>query len=114
LKNPKQQPHNHFATKIFGNPSMDPTTSFPDSPFIGPIDSQIPLKRKVAQLSKQFSSLKINNSNQQIGLDLLFDELKQIKSSFNNLANDIKDINSMKTLYSDFVQLKLNFQNEAN
>jgi hypothetical protein len=37
-----------------------------------------------------------------------------MKSSFDSLANDIKDINSMKTLYTNFVQLKLNFNNKIN
>ncbi|PLW45940.1 hypothetical protein PCANC_09698 [Puccinia coronata f. sp. avenae] len=84
----------------------------PDSPFIGPINTRIPLEQRVAQLSDQLSSLKINNSNQRVDLDSLFDELKKIKTSFDLLAEDIKDVNSMKTLYSDFVQLKLTFNTE--
>jgi predicted nuclease with TOPRIM domain len=86
----------------------------PDSPFIGPINTQIPLERWVAQLSEQLSSLRINNSNHRVNLDSLFDELKKIKTLFDTLAEDIKDINSMKTLYSDFVQHKLSYYNEVN
>jgi hypothetical protein len=85
----------------------------PESTFIGPIDTQVPLERRVAQLSEQLSSIRINNTDQRTDLDSLFDELTKIKSSFKSLANDIKDINSMKTLYTDFVQLKLNFDNET-
>jgi hypothetical protein len=87
---------------------------FPDSPFIRPIDTRIPLEQRVAQLSDQLLSLKINNSNQRIDLDSLIEELKKIKTSFDLLAEDIKDINSMKTLYSDFVQLKLTFNNKVS
>jgi hypothetical protein len=86
---------------------MSTPGNLPDSPFIGPIDTWIPLERRVALLSEQLSSLKINNSNQRVDLDTLFEELKKIRSLFNNLAEDIKDINSMKTIYSDFVQHKL-------
>jgi uncharacterized phage infection (PIP) family protein YhgE len=51
---------------------------------------------------------------QHTDLNLLFNKLNQIKLSFESLANDIKDINSMKTLYTDFVQLKLNLNNKVN
>ncbi|PLW36194.1 hypothetical protein PCASD_10457 [Puccinia coronata f. sp. avenae] len=88
--------------------------SYLDSALIGPIDTCIPLERRVAQLSDQLSSIQLNNSNQRTDLNSLFDELNQIKSSFDSLANDIKDINSMKTLYKDFVQLKHQFNNEVN
>jgi hypothetical protein len=87
---------------------------FPDSPFIGPIVTRIPLEQRVSQLSDQLSSLRINNSNQRADLDSTFDELKKIKASFDSLAEDIKDINSMKTLYSNFVQLKLTLNNKVN
>jgi hypothetical protein len=90
---------------------MDP---FSNSTFIGPLNTQIPLKQRVAQLSKQLSSIRLNNSDQQTDLDSLFDELNRIKASFDNLANNIKDINSMKTLYTDLVQLKLNFNNKVS
>jgi predicted nuclease with TOPRIM domain len=85
---------------------------FSDSAFIGPIDTRVPLEQRVAQLSKQLSSIRINNSDQRTDLDSLFDELNKIKSSFDNLANDIKDINSMKTLYTDCCQLKISFNNK--
>ncbi|PLW09617.1 hypothetical protein PCANC_24954 [Puccinia coronata f. sp. avenae] len=85
---------------------------FSDSTFIGPIDTRVPLERRVAQLSKQLSSIQINNSDQRTDLDSLFDELNKIKSSFDNLANNIKDINSMKMLYTDFCQLKISFNNK--
>jgi hypothetical protein len=42
-------------------------------------------------------------------LDTLFEELEKIKTTFDNLAKDMKDMNSMKTLYSDFVQHKLGY-----
>jgi hypothetical protein len=75
---------------------MSSTGPFSDSPFIGPINSCILLKQKVAQLSEQLSLIRITNSNQRTDLDALFNELKQIKSSFDTLANNIKDINSMR------------------
>jgi chromosome segregation ATPase len=88
--------------------------SFYDSTFIGPIDTRIPLERRVAQLSDQLSSISLNHANHRTDLDSLFDKLNRIKTSFDNLANNIKDINSMKKLYSDFVQIKLNFNNEIS
>jgi hypothetical protein len=68
----------------------------------------------VAQLSEQLSSIKIKNLDQRTDLNSLFDELKQMKSTFDTLANNIKDINSMKTLYIDFIQFKLRSHEEAN
>jgi hypothetical protein len=85
-----------------------------NSTFIGPIDTRVPLEQRFALLSDQLSSIRLTNSNQRTDLDSLFDELNQIKTSFEGLANDIKDINSMKTLYTDFVQLKLNFNNKVS
>jgi hypothetical protein len=93
---------------------MSSTGPFSDLPFIGPIDNCIPLKQRVAQLSEQLSSIRITNSDQRADLNSLFDELKQIKSAFDTLANDIKDINSMKTLYTDFIQFKLRSHEEYN
>ncbi|KAA1127537.1 hypothetical protein PGTUg99_037533 [Puccinia graminis f. sp. tritici] len=70
-------------------------------------------KSLLAQLADQLSSIKIGSANSESQLSHLQTELQSIKRTFKHLADDVKDIQSMKGLYSDLNNVKLYFQDQV-
>ncbi|KAA1119454.1 hypothetical protein PGT21_026196 [Puccinia graminis f. sp. tritici] len=81
------------------------------SPVINPSDdSRNPIESKVAQLADQLSSIKLGSANSDSQLAHLQTEIHSIKKTFKQISEDVKDIQSMKNLYSDLNNVKLYFQ----
>ncbi|KAI9616407.1 hypothetical protein H4Q26_010799 [Puccinia striiformis f. sp. tritici PST-130] len=81
--------------------------SHPNSPILAPVgDVRSPIEQKVAQLSEQLASIKLTNANKEAEVGNVAAELDKIKKIFKGLSNDVKDISSMKNMYTEVVSLR--------
>lgn len=67
---------------------------------------------KLLQITKQLNSLKLgiqNNNSEVVGI---LSDIKSLQKTFKSLSEDIKDIQSMKNMYSEVTALKLHFQDQ--
>ncbi|KAH9468850.1 hypothetical protein Pst134EA_009381 [Puccinia striiformis f. sp. tritici] len=81
--------------------------SHPNSPILAPVgDVRSPIELKVAQLAEQLASIKLTNANKEAEVGNVAAELDKIKKIFKGLSNDVKDIGSMKNMYTEVVSLR--------
>ncbi|POW20277.1 hypothetical protein PSHT_03701 [Puccinia striiformis] len=81
--------------------------SHPNSPILAPVgDVRSPIELKVTQLAEQLASIKLTNANKEAEVGNVAAELDKIKKIFKGLSNDVKDIGSMKNMYTEVVSLR--------
>ncbi|KAI9630739.1 hypothetical protein KEM48_013638 [Puccinia striiformis f. sp. tritici PST-130] len=97
-------PPQNFFSQMSVNLSSQ---SHPNSPILAPVgDVRSPIELKVAQLAEQLASIKLTNANKEAEVGNVAAELDKIKKIFKGLSNDVKDIGSMKNMYTEVVSLR--------
>ncbi|KAI7942162.1 hypothetical protein MJO28_012189 [Puccinia striiformis f. sp. tritici] len=85
------------------SPNFDPSSNPPN-----------PIEIKINQLSEQLAKVKIGSANNENELAKIMVDVKSIKETFLAIADDVKDINSMKNLYNDLNSVKIYFQGQID